>query len=36
MLTALILKKKRKFKTLAILIMVSATLLAGGILILVK
>jgi len=36
MLTALILKKKKKFKTLAILFVVSASLLAGGILILIK
>jgi len=35
MLTALILRKKRKFKTLVILFAVSASLLVGGILILV-
>jgi len=36
MLTALMLKKKRKFKTLGILFIVSALLLGAGILILIK
>ena len=36
MLTALLLKRKRKFRTLAILFIVSASLLAAGILILIK
>jgi hypothetical protein len=35
MLTALMLRRKRKFKTLVILFVVSASLLAGGILILI-
>jgi hypothetical protein len=36
MLTALMLRRKRKFKTLVILFVVSASFLAAGILILAK
>ena len=36
MLTALMLRKKGKFRTLAILFVVSVSLLIGGILILIK